>query len=429
MSTQQRRPADLHTFLNQVEAYRKDVFADDAKDTVRAVMGNEAGDLDSCAGALLQAFSATLQTQQVHIPVLNFKREDIVLRKDTGWLFDKLGINKVQLTYVDEVDLLQLNRVGRLQLTLVDHNKLAPSQAVLEPSIVCIFDHHKDEQLYAQQTANARRIEFGVGSSVSLIAQQLFHIGAVDRDVATLIIATILLDTQHLNSQRTSFKEVDTQMLTRAKAVAPTDTLQLYTQLSALRADLSGLTVTQLLRKDAKAGCVGNLSYVISSVPGMSIADVLEQNTDIEAQLSSVLQTRGLDFVVAMFAFSSPTTNEFQRQMLVAAADHTRLDQLCEKLEQQQQYLGLLPLEPSLQKQEEAERKQQGMPGGEGGEGGEGEGGEGGEGEGKQQQGEDARAAEFPVNLRYFQQGVSRSSRKVVLPVFNEILDSMQQQP
>jgi hypothetical protein len=59
-----------------------------------------------------------------------------------------MGLSVETLLFIDEVDLDELFSRGRLEMVLVDHNRLARSQEHLSRSIVEIVDHHEPEDLY-----------------------------------------------------------------------------------------------------------------------------------------------------------------------------------------------------------------------------------------------------------------------------------------
>lgn len=67
------------------------------------------------------------------------------------------------LLFTDDVSLENLLSTGKLQVILVDHNKLAKQQQILKSAVIGIIDHHVDEKQYQETTAGNRIIEM-VGS-------------------------------------------------------------------------------------------------------------------------------------------------------------------------------------------------------------------------------------------------------------------------
>lgn len=58
------------------------------------------------------------------VPLLNIARSDLPLRSDNVFLLQQSGLSPDLLLFRDQLDLKALQRSGRLQLTLVDHNVL-----------------------------------------------------------------------------------------------------------------------------------------------------------------------------------------------------------------------------------------------------------------------------------------------------------------
>ena len=73
----------------------------------------------------------------------------------------KVGLDRGNLVFLDEVNLADLFARKQLALTLTDHNKLSPSQHLLADVVEEIIDHHYDEHLYTETTA--RRVIEPVG--------------------------------------------------------------------------------------------------------------------------------------------------------------------------------------------------------------------------------------------------------------------------
>lgn len=64
----------------------------------------------------------------------------------------KVGLQRENLVFLDEVNLASLVERKQLALTMVDHNKLSGPQSLLSDVVLEIIDHHKDEQLYKNST-------------------------------------------------------------------------------------------------------------------------------------------------------------------------------------------------------------------------------------------------------------------------------------
>lgn len=97
--------------------------------TLCLTFGNESCDLDSIVSALVYAHftakkSAAGSSTTVSLPLLQCRREDIVLNQEAMLLFDMLGIDSSELLYLDDISPDILATVEQVSLVLVDHNTL-----------------------------------------------------------------------------------------------------------------------------------------------------------------------------------------------------------------------------------------------------------------------------------------------------------------
>lgn len=288
--------------------------------TVDVVMGNEASDLDSIAGAIARAWfltSAPYGAERVIVPVLNIPREDLELRRDTQYLLDLLGIDEQSLLFVDEVPLAQLAEEGRLRLHLVDHNAVAVTQSTLADSVVSIIDHHHDwgvaypliadpdPQLLVSVDRELREIRV-VGSASSLIALDFYRRDQdeLGPDWAALLLGPVLLDTANLlSTNKTTERDLQAGafLVQAAGEIVPDD---FYDRLSDARSDTAGFTPRMLLRKDMKRYTVGTVHYTISGLPGGVVYDWVNDPALIEAvQQLHLEEDACLAMVLAMPAF------------------------------------------------------------------------------------------------------------------------------
>jgi len=250
--------------------------------TVHAVMGNEAGDLDSLASAIayasLQRHMSSVVESTIWVPVYNVPHAELHLRRDIVEVLRLAGIVANSIICIDNpnLNLLSLNAKHRLRLTLVDHNALSPRQDALASSVVGIVDHHRDAGMYQGSVANASRVVvFPVGSCCTLISEFLFKVNASallhDRSLSLLIVSAIELDTKNLDdSSRTTPR--DRSALSRwwhhhvrpwGSGIWP-DSDSWYRHLKSLRQDLSGFSFMDVMRKDLKFARIGNGSALFA---------------------------------------------------------------------------------------------------------------------------------------------------------------------
>ena len=190
------------------------------------VLGNEAADADSIISSLTYAYLKKWQLDDTPrrsdhdnlknpiIPITSIKRSEIHLRRDVQLLLIEVGMELSDLICVDECNIEKISLEKRLDLILVDHNKLSNSIT----SLLCtnedhcllvkeIIDHHEDSGAYP--AVAVREVEFDmmtkkpeVGSTCTIVAEKYLqheNIGALNIDIATLLIAVIAVDTLNMD--------------------------------------------------------------------------------------------------------------------------------------------------------------------------------------------------------------------------------------
>ena len=85
------------------------------------VLGNESGDLDSVASAVLLAWHESNKHSDVHaLPILAFPRADLPLKTEVTKVFEKEGLSLDHVVCLDELEVDKLH--ADTDLMLVDHN-------------------------------------------------------------------------------------------------------------------------------------------------------------------------------------------------------------------------------------------------------------------------------------------------------------------
>ena len=303
--------------LNQMLAESRSALGSDA--TYHVVIGNESADLDSMASTLMYAFYLrNLQSApaKVLIPLMNIPRKDLVLRRDVSYMFGQVGIDPSLLVFRDEIDLVDLHRRGRLQITLVDHNQPGGFQSDLSGAVIEIVDHHPDT---VSIPGTAKRLIEPVGSTATLVAEKILseYSDLLDRPLAVLLLGAILVDTVNLDSHAGRATNRDRETVKALKNWCNENPDHLYILLTDLKTDLSGLNTNQILRKDFKAQYLGALQYGISSVP-LSIEDLAAGHNDWQASIAEFAHGRCLDLYLVMLYQQKP---RFKRQLIVYSED------------------------------------------------------------------------------------------------------------
>ena len=153
-------------------------------------------DLDSVVSSLSLAYLEQLKSKSVvYIPLLNIDREDLSLRGEIRWAFDRFGVDKRNLVFISDFNLQQQQDSN---IILVDHTTLSGSQSSLRDRVIGIFDHHKDEMQFQNVSP---RVILPVGSCCSLIMAEWVKSGLIDhipQELSNLMLCTILIDTINL---------------------------------------------------------------------------------------------------------------------------------------------------------------------------------------------------------------------------------------
>lgn len=293
---------------------------------VTVVMGNQASDLDSMVASVVLA--CALQTESkceaaTVSPLINIPRSQFALRGEAPGVFADAGVDVDSLVFRDEVDVMALGREGLLDLVLVDHNRLADTQAELAGYVKMVVDHHADEKK-AFPRCTYRRIE-RVGSACSLISLEVARRAPeiLTPDVATFLTAAIIIDTANMDKAYGKGTATDTaalERLAKAGGVGPQLRPKLYEKLIAARSDVSSLTSAQLLLKDLKYGRAGGRRFAISAVP-LDLKSWRARDPDLLIELSDFARTEGLALCAIMTVYKDAKTGAFSRQLLLFSRD------------------------------------------------------------------------------------------------------------
>ncbi len=298
-----------------------DAFLGSAADAARAgkplrvFMGNEASDLDSMASSVLYAFARGALTEGLaNVPVMNIPREDFNLRTEAVWLFKEAGINPSNLIFLDDIDLNKVFESGKSRLVMVDHNKLSSAQAAWADWVEEIVDHHADEGLYPA----ARKHVALVGSASTLVVERILETAdRLDPAAATLALGTILLDTVNLDPEAKRATPRDEAAVRKLMALTNADRATLFDRLQFEKFNVAALSTRDILRKDYKEYRMGSLLCGMSSAL-LPLADWFKKDTALEASLSHYAESRKLDILIVMNAYTAP---DFTREMAVYSKD------------------------------------------------------------------------------------------------------------
>lgn len=304
---------------------------------LRVVMGNEASDADSIVSSLCYAYllaqrHATAHPDNLYVPIMPITASEFQMRRETVLLTEIAGIRSADIIFSDEVDLHSYHGIGKLEITLTDHNYIRSELQPLEEAVVEIIDHHEDLGRHPGVVGEARKIAFAdgkatVASACTQIAEEYLGAAgpAVDSAAATLLLAVIALDSANFDE---AAGKVTSRDVAAADALKPFITEyppdNLYPVLQAAKRDLSfwgGIPVADCLKYDFKLfkageGRAGELRLGMSSMLE-PMSTVMEKPGFLEA-VNSFYQDRHLDVIIIMTSQFEP---EKRRQIFIYSAE------------------------------------------------------------------------------------------------------------
>jgi len=292
--------------LNEFLCESKKSFPEWVKRSQRigVVMGNEASDLDSIVSSTFYAYflQSKEKKHEGFLPIMNIAREDFKLRTETNWLFNFMGVLIDDIVFLPEVqkefDLLHESQ--RLDLILVDHNRLSAHQEKYEKSVTEVIDHHQDEK---KCTSAKKAIEM-VGSCTSLVAEKILYSlpSLVSKADAGILLAPILLDTANLDPKHEKVKKKDEEISAKLIDIlgfSKEQQNQFFEKLQHERFSVDSLDTLDLLRMDYKQWKMGKWEVGISSSK-RSIKELLERDSNLDKEFFNYLKSRKLDILFCM---------------------------------------------------------------------------------------------------------------------------------
>ncbi|XP_064548689.1 exopolyphosphatase PRUNE1 [Drosophila montana] len=318
------------------------------------VMGNESCDLDSAVSALTLAFIYA-QREQGHdyVPVLNIPRLDYPLKTEVGYMLNRCEINEQMLLFRDD---LPQQLTGDINVILVDHHV---SNLALVKHVVEILDHRPMEQSPTMQLLPehcVRHIEPELGSCATLIGEQyLAQKQPRSSRVTQLLHATILLDTINFAPSAKRFCARDLAMVEQLELMMlepegkqfddnenKRSRRKLFDELVGARADISKLTLAEVLRKDMKKLQTEHHTVPMAGLP-MLVRDFIELS---EAEHSIRQFAIGSNLAVILGMFVPPQGGAVVRDVaLISLTGQTQLVERVRKalVESQTPPLNLQP--------------------------------------------------------------------------------------
>jgi exopolyphosphatase len=327
-----------------LERTRHDLIGGEATAPVTVVTGSGAADLDSIVASIAYAYLLTREGGLAGptFPYLPIPGKDLPLRREVVRLFEQVGLKSENLVFADDVDLEELLAAREGELVLVDDQgtDLAPA---LCKRIAEVIDHHPVDQRARPKAEGRstrdhasefpagnpvgasshrpfrRRIVEPVGSACTLVAEQILQRQPeiLDRQLATLLLAAVLLDTVNLDPDAGRVTEKDREiagLLIQTGSAAAAD---LYEELVQARCEVGALSSSQLLARDFKKGEAEAVRFGMSSVP-LLLDSWRRREERLEETLSGFLVENELDLLLVLLYQQG---DGFKRQLVACTGD------------------------------------------------------------------------------------------------------------
>ncbi|XP_038058184.1 protein prune homolog 2-like isoform X2 [Patiria miniata] len=331
--------AIMDTFLRETKDRLESARAD-APLNIHVVLGNESCDLDSAVSALVWAYHLQKEVPGTKwdavVPVLNIPFEDYHLRTEVKHFLSLVNnIGASLLVFRDDVDLHSQHASGKLGLTLVDHNTLPKRDASLDGAVQEVIDHHSN----SRQDDDERDIRVTVetvGSCASLVAEKVLaqNPEIVDEHIAKLLLGPILVDTVNLSASAGKATPKDIAMVEALSKICPDlNKEEMYQELQQAKADMSDFSVTDILRKDFKCVSGASMNIGMSSIP-IRLTEFVEK-PDFEIGLQDFCTLKDLRLLVLM-ALTVAEDAKAHRQICVYSSNSSdsMKDELIQTLEE-----------------------------------------------------------------------------------------------
>lgn len=253
-------------------------------------------------------------------PLLNIPRQDLQLRRDIVSLLQSVGIDSSNLLYLED-----MKKSSKSYAFLVDHNKITPTlDDVFDPSqVLGIIDHHAYEDLYSQSIGSGVIDVHKAGSCSSLVVTyfrkvvnpELFS----DKGLIELALAPLLIDTSNMKSK---VETVDAENYEFLSSKTELDTKKFFKGLKANKADLSGFSGSDIIRKDYKMWELPDKSLPIGiSSVGKSLDWIYTNAPDFNDAVEQWATQQKLSVYACLTSFSDPSTGEHRREIAIWTKD------------------------------------------------------------------------------------------------------------
>ncbi len=333
--------ADISTGLKTIKEKLLGLSSSaELKPIVHLIIGNESGDLDSTVGpvSLALAKSRTSGEQNIlYVPVYNRPRHEFKWGTHTAAFLKEFGVTEEDIVFNDTFDVRSLIDQGfKVQITLVDHNQPTGPYKDYLSKVVEVIDHHPyGDHKYGdgvrKEIENDGKVPT-IASAITLIAQHLDTMGLLDnsKDLCRLLLGPIVFDTGALDPKGRATPR-DRDMAEKLEKISGTKGLDLFNKLKAIEADVSTLTVSDLLRRDGKTVSLSSLTYRRIGIGGLTLDKIITkaeaEGGNLLEELKQYAETNDFKVLIGFINYIHPQDG-FSRQMFIFSQDQSLVERL-----------------------------------------------------------------------------------------------------
>jgi len=200
---------------------------------------------------------------------------------------------------------------------LVDHNERQQSASDIDQvRVLEVIDHHRIANFETSGPLYYRAEP--VGCTATILKKLYKENGvAIEPNIAGLMLSAIISDSLLFKSPTCT--DEDVAAARELAAIAGVDADSYGLDMLKAGADLSTKTIAELVSLDAKEFAMGGAKVEIAQVNAVDVNDVLSRQAELEAALSDIITTKGLDLF--LFVVTDILNNDSVGIALGKAAD------------------------------------------------------------------------------------------------------------
>jgi len=197
------------------------------------------------------------------------------------------------------IQIRDISNKSRKKVILVDHNEIEQSvDGVEDAEIIEIVDHHKIGTIGTTLPINFRNMPVGSTATIIYMMYKESNI-EIPRDIAGIMLASILSDTLSFKSPTTTIIDKETAMA--LADVAEVDIEALFYQIYSHSSSLKDKTAEEILFSDLKVFNTNNLKVGVSQITVSNVEELESLAEEIGFLLEKSVAEFGYN-IIALFA-------------------------------------------------------------------------------------------------------------------------------